>query len=94
MIVFLASFIGLLLIGAPIAVAIGAGAAAGCLNLGYPFMVVGQKMVTGIDSYLLIAVPLFIFAGNLMNVGKITTKNCISQRFYRFSIRFHNKTMT
>ena len=74
MIVFLASFIGLLLIGAPIAVAIGAGAAAGCLNLGYPFMVVGQKMVTGIDSYLLIAVPLFIFAGNLMNVGKITTK--------------------
>ena len=31
-------------------------------------------MVTGVDSYLLIAVPLFIFAGNLMNEGKITTK--------------------
>ena len=31
-------------------------------------------MVTGVDSYLLIAVPLFIFAGNLMNAGKITTK--------------------
>ena len=37
-------------------------------------MVIGQKMVTGIDSYLLIAIPLFILAGNLMNAGKITEK--------------------
>ena len=71
---FLAIFLILLIIGAPIAVAIGAGAAAGCLALGFPLQLVGQKMVTGVDSYLLIAVPLFIFAGNLMNEGKITTK--------------------
>ena len=31
-------------------------------------------MVSGIDSFLLIAVPLFILAGNLMNAGKITEK--------------------
>ena len=74
MIVFLLTFLVLLLIGAPISIAIGAGATAGCIALGYPLQIVGQKMVTGIDSYLLIAVPLFIFAGNLMNEGKITTK--------------------
>ncbi len=74
MIVFLATFLVLLLIGAPISIAIGAGATAGCIALGYPLQIVGQKMVTGVDSYLLIAVPLFIFAGNLMNEGKITTK--------------------
>jgi hypothetical protein len=74
MIVFLLAFLILLIIGAPISIAIGAGATVGCLALGYPLQLVGQKMVTGIDSYLLIAVPLFIFAGNLMNEGKITTK--------------------
>ncbi len=74
MIVFLVAFLVLLLIGAPISIAIGAGATAGCIALGYPLQIVGQKMVTGVDSYLLIAVPLFIFAGNLMNEGKITTK--------------------
>ncbi len=74
MIIFVAIFIVLLLIGAPISIAIGAGAVCGCFALHYPLMVVGQKMTTGVDSYLLIAVPLFIFAGNLMNEGKITEK--------------------
>ena len=74
MAIFLIFFVVLLLIGAPISIAIGAGATAGCIALGYPLQIVGQKMVTGGDSYLLIAVPLFIFAGNLMNEGKITTK--------------------
>ncbi len=39
-----------------------ASAVLGCLVLDYPMMVIGQKMVTGIDSYLLIAIPLFILA--------------------------------
>lgn len=60
--------------GAPISISIGASAVLGCLNLGYPLMVIGQKMVTGVDSYLLIAIPLFVLAGNLMNAGKITDK--------------------
>lgn len=71
---FFISFIILLLIGVPISIAIGASAVLGCLILEYPMMVIGQKMVTGIDSYLLIAIPLFILAGNLMNAGKITDK--------------------
>ena len=74
MIVFFAVFIVFLLIGMPISISIGASAVIGCLNLGYPLMVIGQKMVFGIDSFLLIAIPLFIFAGNLMNAGKITDR--------------------
>ena len=74
MTIFFVSFLVLLLVGVPISIAIGASAVLGCLNLGYPMMVIGQKMVTGIDSYLLIAIPLFILAGNLMNSGKITEK--------------------
>ena len=74
MIIFLIAFAVLLIIGVPISISIGASAVLGCLSLGYPLVVIGQKMVSGIDSFLLIAVPLFILAGNLMNAGKITEK--------------------
>lgn len=74
MVVFFTAFFVLLLIGVPISISIGASAVLGCMALGYPMMVIGQKMVTGIDSYLLIAIPLFVLAGNLMNAGKITDK--------------------
>ena len=74
MILFLVAFVILLVIGVPISISIGASAVLGCVSLGYPLVVIGQKMVSGIDSFLLIAVPLFILAGNLMNAGKITEK--------------------
>ncbi len=74
MTVFFIAFFILLLIGVPISISIGASAVLGCMMLGYPMMVIGQKMVTGIDSYLLISIPLFVLAGNLMNAGKITDK--------------------
>ncbi len=74
MAVFFITFFILLLIGVPISISIGASAVLGCIILDYPLMVIGQKMVTGIDSYLLIAIPLFVLAGNLMNAGKITDK--------------------
>lgn len=74
MTVFIVVFVLLLIIGVPISISIGASAVLGCVSLGYPLVVIGQKMTSGIDSFLLIAVPLFILAGNLMNAGKITEK--------------------
>ncbi len=74
MIILGLSFALLLIIGVPISISIATSAVLACLYLEYPLMVIGQKMVTGVDSFLLIAVPLFILAGNLMNAGKITDK--------------------
>lgn len=74
MTVFIIAFIILLVIGVPISISIGASAVLGCMSLGYNMVVIGQKMVSGIDSFLLIAVPLFILAGNLMNASKLTKK--------------------
>jgi tripartite ATP-independent transporter DctM subunit len=74
MTLFFISFLILLVIGVPISISIGASAILGCVSLGYPLMVIGQKMVSGVDSFLLVAIPLFILAGNLMNAGKITEK--------------------
>lgn len=74
MIIFIVAFVILLVIGVPISISIGASAVLGCMSLGYNMVVIGQKMVSGIDSFLLIAVPLFILAGNLMNASKLTKK--------------------
>ncbi|MDN2481206.1 TRAP transporter large permease [Vibrio agarivorans] len=38
------------------------------------FMTAGQKIVTGIDSFSLLAIPFFILAGNIMNRGGIATR--------------------
>ncbi len=67
-------FVVLLIMSVPISVSIGVSAVFGCIILDYPLMIIGQKMVNGVDSFLLIAVPLFILAGNLMNAGKITDR--------------------
>lgn len=51
MILFLLAFVAFLIIGIPISVSIGFSAVLGCLSLGYPLVVIGQKMVSGIDSW-------------------------------------------
>ena len=49
------------------------------LNPSLPATVIIQKMLSGPNSYTLLAVPLFILAGNLMNYGGIT------KRIFRFA---------
>ncbi|MBM3505545.1 MAG: TRAP transporter large permease [Alphaproteobacteria bacterium] len=39
-----------------------------------PFVLFAQQMITGIDGFILLAIPLFIFAGELMNVSGITQR--------------------
>lgn len=40
----------------------------------FPFDIITQKMVSGANSFTLLAVPFFLFAGKLMNTGGITQK--------------------
>ena len=67
-------FFGLIVIGVPVAIAIGLSALSSLLINGYPIIIIAQKMITGIDSFTFVAIPLFILAGELMNVGKITDR--------------------
>ena len=68
-------FILLMLIGIPIAFVIGIVAMIGIFNVPYiPEVTVPVKMLNGLDSFVLIAVPLFILAANLMNSGQISQK--------------------
>ncbi|MBU5266561.1 TRAP transporter large permease [Virgibacillus proomii] len=71
----IALFIILMLIGVPIAFVIGIVALLGAFGMPYtPEATLPMKMVNGLDSFVLLSVPLFILAANLMNTGKISEK--------------------
>jgi TRAP-type C4-dicarboxylate transport system permease large subunit len=67
--------------GIPVAIAMAGASLAYILISGSlpPFVVI-HRMVSGIDSFPLLAVPFFILAGNLMNNAGITT------RIYNFAL--------
>lgn len=68
-------FVGFIAIGVPIAFALGIVSFTGIACLpAIPNTVVFTKMFNGLNSFTLLAVPLFILAANLMNEGGITEK--------------------
>ncbi|WP_375262678.1 TRAP transporter large permease [Palleronia sp.] len=67
-------FAGLMVIGVPVAIAIGAGTLAAVWASGVPVLVVPQQMFSGVNSFALVAVPMFILAGDIMAAGKISTR--------------------
>ena len=72
---------GLLVFGVPVAVSLaGASAVFIFANGSPPTMVVAHRMINGVDSFPLLAVPFFILAGNLMNTAGIT------ERIFNFAL--------
>jgi len=68
-------FLVLLIFGMPVAFAIGiSGAVFFFVNDGIPYSIIVQKVVSSSQSFTLLAIPLFIFAGNLMNHTGITKR--------------------
>ena len=68
------AFFVLLMLGIPVAIAIGVAAMVALATEGVPLMLVVQRMFAGVDSFALIAVPFFILAGDLMSAGKVSAK--------------------
>jgi TRAP-type transport system large permease protein len=66
-----ATFAGLSAIGLPLAFAIGIGAALALAFSDFPMDVLAQRMLYAVDSFPLVAVPLFMLAGELMVKGGI-----------------------
>ncbi|MGE0492044.1 MAG: TRAP transporter large permease [Vulcanimicrobiota bacterium] len=71
------SFFGLLFVGVPVSFAIGLSSLA-ALVVSFPTdlaaQILAQKMITALDSFGLLAIPLFILAGNIMNQGGIARR--------------------
>ncbi|GIX10232.1 TRAP transporter large permease [Elioraea sp.] len=73
------SFVVALLAGMPVAIVLGLSSAVYIIAADLPLAVIPQKMFAGMDSFVLLSIPAFVLAGNIMNGGGIT------DRIIRFS---------
>lgn len=75
--VLLVATVVLLVIGTPIAVAVGGASALAMLAIFEPGQVAlttSQRMFTGVNSFPLLAIPFFVLAGVIMNNGGIASR--------------------
>jgi tripartite ATP-independent transporter DctM subunit len=79
MLFLLGGFLLLVVLGFPIVFSLAITSLLYLAVYGIPVITMAQKMITGIDTYALLAVPFFILAGNLMNTGGVT------RRLFRFA---------
>src|SRR6185295_1943792 len=74
-IALIGTMVVLIAVHTPIAFAVGAACVTYVLLVGQlPLIVVPHRMIGGMDSFLLLALPLFVLAGDLMNTGGITER--------------------
>ncbi|ALG75416.1 C4-dicarboxylate ABC transporter permease [Azospirillum thiophilum] len=66
------TFAILLILGAPVGIALGGASAVYLVGSDIDLAVVPQFMYAGMDSFVLLCIPGFVLAGNLMNGGGIT----------------------
>jgi len=75
MILVVLIFLGLLLVGAPVAITVGGSGFVGALLASpAPLATAVQQMMHQIDSFVLLSFPLFILAGALMETGGIARR--------------------
>ncbi|WFE74914.1 TRAP transporter large permease [Roseinatronobacter sp. S2] len=67
-------FVLFLFIGVPVAIAIGAATLAAMYAAGVPLLVMPQQMFSGINSFALVAIPMFILAGDVMARGAVSAR--------------------
>ncbi|MDR2799915.1 MAG: TRAP transporter large permease [Desulfovibrio sp.] len=69
------AFFALIIIGVPIAIALGLSSMITIMMHSHvPVMVLVQKAYSGLDTFTLMAIPFFILAGNIMSQGGVSTR--------------------
>ncbi len=67
-------FFAAMIAGVPVAFALGIATVAGFLYEGLPLFVAFQRVLSGVSVFSLLAIPFFIFAGDLMMQGGIAAR--------------------
>ena len=81
MLLLVGGFLVLMIMGVPVAVSMAVASVAYLLIYGIaPDLIAAQRMIAGVESFPLLAVPFFILAGNLMNIAGVTG------RIYTFAL--------
>ena len=74
-VILLLLFLALMAFGIPIAISLGAACVAVLVTMSpMPLTMVVQMMYSSMNSFIMVAVPLFILAGSLMDEGGIADK--------------------
>ncbi len=66
--------LGLILLSVPIFLSIGVSTTIAFIVAKLPIFMIAQKMYDGVNSYVLLAVPLFMLAGSIMDQGGISKR--------------------
>ena len=81
MLLLVGTFLILMLVGVPVAISMAVASVLYLVFFGIaPDIIVAQRMIAGVESFPLLAVPFFILAGNLMNSAGVTG------RIYSFAV--------
>ncbi|PWV95767.1 tripartite ATP-independent transporter DctM subunit [Hoeflea marina] len=74
MTLYLIAFLGFMVIGIPVAFSLGLASLTYLVINDQTHLLIGfpQKMIAGIDNFVLLTIPFFILAGNLMNSADLT----------------------
>src|ERR1044071_9484115 len=81
MLLLVGGFLILMLAGVPVAISLAVSSVVYLLAYGVaPDLIAAQRMIAGVESFPLLAVPFFILAGNLMNIAGVTG------RIYKFAV--------
>ncbi|WP_152046311.1 TRAP transporter large permease [Aureimonas psammosilenae] len=81
MTLLIGAFLLLMLVGLPVAISMFVASGLYLLVYGIaPDIIIAQRMIAGVESFPLLAVPFFILAGNLMNIAGVTG------RIYSFAV--------
>ena len=81
MTLLIVSFLVLMVVGIPVAVSMAVASLLYLLVYDVaPDVILAQRMIAGVESFPLLAVPFFILAGNLMNIAGVTG------RIYTFAV--------
>ena len=74
LLVLLGVFALCVVIGVPVAFALGVAAVSAFFLEGLPLLIAFQRIISGINVFSLMAIPFFIFAGELMFHGGIAIR--------------------
>ena len=74
LLILFGTFVVLLLIGTPVALCLGVASFATIYYIGLPPLVIFQRLNSGISVFALMAIPFFIYAGDLMVRGGIAAR--------------------
>lgn len=68
------TFFGSLIMGVPVAFCLGLAGLAVIITNNFPIIMLAQRMFTGLDSFTILAVPFFMWAGIIMQKGQVSAR--------------------